>query len=110
MIVELAKQDDRIRLTDANVHDILPASIATVSINSTVALEGYMHGVPAILFGKSDFHHIAQTVAEPPNFAQDLYSAMEQDIDFDRYLACGKLHEKIWARFANAGFPKEAFR
>ena len=49
-------------ISDANVHDILKACRATVSINSSVALEGFLHRKPAVLFGLADFHHFAGRV------------------------------------------------
>jgi hypothetical protein len=55
--------------TLANVHDIIAASICTVSFNSAVALEGFLHRKPAVLFGQSDFHHICETVRQPQEFA-----------------------------------------
>jgi hypothetical protein len=56
----------------ANVHDILSACCATVSYNSAVALEGFLHRKPAILFGKADFHHVCETVADPAGFGASL--------------------------------------
>lgn len=120
MALDLASQDDRIQVTDANVHDILSASAATVSINSTVALEGFMHGVPALLFGKSDFHHIAGTVSNPALFSQSLDNELRRDADYDRYLTwyfvkhCiqinnTKVQDKIWDCFERLGFPKHSF-
>jgi hypothetical protein len=58
-----------VTVTMANVHDIIAASVCTVSYNSAVALEGFLHRKPAILFGQSDFHHICETVREPGEFA-----------------------------------------
>lgn len=61
-----------VTVTMANVHDIIAASVCTVSFNSAVALEGFLHRRPAILFGQSDFHHICETVREPGAFAAAL--------------------------------------
>jgi hypothetical protein len=55
--------------TLGNVHDMIAASVCTVSFNSAVALEGFLHRKPAVLFGQSDFHQIAETVREPGDFA-----------------------------------------
>lgn len=119
-IKALAEKDERIILTDANVHDILERSTCTVSINSTVALEGYLHRVPAVLCGTSDFHHITHSALDLSELSKALKNARTADVDFDRYLAwyflrnclhikSGKLDEKIWERFASAGFPRERF-
>ncbi len=55
--------------TLANVHDMIAVSVCTVSFNSAVALEGFLHRKPAILFGQSDFHQFAETVRAPEDFA-----------------------------------------
>lgn len=120
MARELARHDERIYVTTANVHDILNTSIATVSINSTVALEGFMHKVPAILFGKSDFHHFATTVNSSESFGAALEAELLRHSGFEQYLAwyflenciplnSGKLHKKLWDRFSQAGYKKEHF-
>lgn len=120
MVEELARQDDRIVITDANVHDILDNSACTISINSTVALEGYMHGVPAVLFGTSDFHHVSTTITDLKLVSSALETALLSDTDFERYLSwyflkhcihlnSGKLHEKLWEQFSEVGFPRERF-
>lgn len=112
-----ALRDDRLTVTDANVHDILASCAVTVSINSTVALEGYLHRKPAILFGRSDFHHIAGRVQVPADFPDAMTVALARKRGYAQYLAwyflrhCLRLgspglEPAIWARFAAAGFPK----
>lgn len=112
--------DDRITLTDANVHDMLDACAATVSINSTVALEGFLHRKPAVLFGQCDFHHLAGRVMEPEDFAPVLAGQLCRRGGYAQYLAwyflrhCLRLgapglEAAIWQRFAAAGFPKQKF-
>ena len=64
--------------TTANVHDILHACAATVSFNSAVALEGFLHRKPAILFGRSDFHHLCETVTNPADFPDALARSMSR--------------------------------
>lgn len=120
IVRELARQDERIVLTDANVHDILASSACTVSINSTVALEGYLHGVPAVLCGTSDFHHIARTVIDLSQLSPEFGKAVEMELDYENYLAwyflkncihlnSGRLQDRFWERLAKVGFPKERF-
>ena len=48
--------------TRANVHDILASAALCVTISSAVALEAMLHRVPSVLFGRTDFHHCAETV------------------------------------------------
>ena len=70
--------------TDANVHDILAACVATVSINSATALEGFLHGKPAVLFGRSDFHALVQTARAPVEFEAALARALAGPPDYAR--------------------------
>lgn len=58
--------------TLANVHDMMAGAVCTVSFNSAVALEGFLHRKPAVLFGQSDFHQFAETVRKPADFAAAL--------------------------------------
>ncbi|RYG92618.1 hypothetical protein EU803_00495 [Loktanella sp. IMCC34160] len=120
MVEDLAKEDDRIFLVDANVHDILAASACTISNNSTVALEGFMHGVPAIHCGRSDFHHLAEDGSDLSQLQTAIQKAVGTRHDYDTYLTwyfvkhcihlrSGKLNEILWDRFARAGFPRERF-
>lgn len=62
--------------TAANVHDILAAAAVTVSVNSAACLEGFLHGKPAVLFGRSDFHHFVETVQTPAAFPAALARAL----------------------------------
>jgi hypothetical protein len=75
-----------VQITDANVHDILHGAAATVSISSSLALEGMLHRVPAILFGRMDLHHCATTVANPADWPAALTAALGTDWPFERYL------------------------
>ncbi|MDB5665862.1 hypothetical protein [Cypionkella sp.] len=105
----------RLTQTDANVHDILAVCSATVSINSATALEGFLHRKPAVLFGRSDFHAVVETVQDtaafgaalarvltnPPDYARALYWYFGQhclDIQADNFDA------RLLAIFAEAGF------
>ncbi|GLS86377.1 hypothetical protein GCM10010873_13510 [Cypionkella aquatica] len=72
--------------TAANVHDILAACSATVSINSATALEGFLHGKPAVLFGRSDFHALVQTARKPAEFEAALARALANPPDYARAL------------------------
>lgn len=87
-IEALAREGRAMTVTGANIHDILARAAVTVSINSAVALEGFLHGRPAILFGRSDFHPLAETVTNPDDFPA--------------------LEAQILAIFARAGFDADA--
>ena len=102
--------------TTANVHDMISASVATVSVNSACALEGFLQRKPAILFGPSDFHHLVETVRRPEDFAGALERVLAQpNVNHERFLywyfvrnclnATGPgFAQKVLAIFAEAGF------
>lgn len=103
--------------TTANVHDILAACACTVSFNSAVAMEGFLHRKPAILFGRSDFHHICETVRDPADFPAALARTLARPPGgYAQYLKwylgrhCLNLRgprfvERVQAVFDAAGFP-----
>lgn len=82
----LTRHHPAVQVTDANIHDILGGACATVSISSSVALEGMLHRVPAILFGRSDLHHCAETVTNAADWPQALDRALSRDWPFDAFL------------------------
>ncbi len=73
-------------VTDANLHDILRQAAVTVSISSSVAVEGMLHRVPAVLFGRSDLHFCAQTVRVPGDWPAALTRAVETDWPYQAFL------------------------
>jgi len=52
-----AARDARVKVSEANLHDILKGASVTVTINSGVGLESLLHRVPVVLCGPADFHH-----------------------------------------------------
>lgn len=99
----------------ANVHDILAACVATVSINSATALEGFLHGKPAVLFGRSDFHAFVETAREPGAFGAALARALSHPPDYAKALywyfgqhcldmTADSFDARLLAIFAEAGF------
>jgi hypothetical protein len=75
-----------LRVTRANIHDILAAAAVTVSVNSAVALEGMIHTRPAVLFGRSDLHHNAVTVADVSAWPEALDQALSQEWPHAQFL------------------------
>ncbi len=82
----LARDHPQIIVTQANVHDILAAAVVSVSISSAVSVEGMVHRVPAIVFGRTDFHHCAETVQTPAAFPAALDRALTRDWPFEAFL------------------------
>lgn len=117
LIAEVRAEGLPVMPTQANLHDILAAAAVSVSFNSAVALEGFLHRTPAILFGPSDFHHFAETVARPGRFPQALARALARPKEgyaqfLHWYFARQCLNvgdrrfvEKVQAIFSAAGFP-----
>ncbi len=64
MLADFAGRDARVKVSEANLHDILQGASVTVTINSGVGLESHMHRVPVVLCGPSDFHHGCVTARE----------------------------------------------
>lgn len=73
-------------ITSANLHDILQGAALSVSISSSASLEGMLHGVPAVLFGRSDFHACAQTVARAQDWPAARDAALAKDWPFPAFL------------------------
>ncbi|MEO8241107.1 MAG: hypothetical protein ABI832_02285 [bacterium] len=109
----LSRNHPEVRVTKANIHDIMAGACATVSISSSVALEGMLHRVPAILFGRSDLRHCAETVRNPEDWPQALTRALTRDWPFDAFLlwflrrqnldASRPLQDRLLGRMADQG-------
>ncbi|WP_299424959.1 hypothetical protein [uncultured Shimia sp.] len=118
LLLRLLQEGLPLVATDANVHDILQQCAVTVSYNSAVAIEGFLHNKPAILFGRSDFHHVAETVEFPCDFPRALHSALNSQRNYAKYLFWyfsqfavsaedWDLNERLLKRFEWAGFSVE---
>jgi hypothetical protein len=75
-----------VQITGANLHDILAGAAVSVSISSSVGLEGMLHGVPAVFFGQSDLHHCAVTVKRAGDWPAALDNAMTTRWPFAQFL------------------------
>ena len=65
--------------------DLLADCEHVVTQNSAVALDGFFHHKPAVLFAQSDFHHIAANVSDL-GIAGAFERVCAQVPDFDAYL------------------------
>lgn len=103
-----------VTVTSANIHDMLAVADLTVSLCSSVALEGMLHRCPAVLFGRSDLHHCATTVRRAQDWPAARESALAQAWPYEAFvhwfLAKNTLNagaSDLWARslerFARAG-------
>jgi hypothetical protein len=82
----LARDHPKVIVTEANLHDILACAAVSVSISSAVSVEGLIHRVPAIVFGRTDFHHCAETVQTPQEFPAALARALTRDWPFEAFM------------------------
>lgn len=103
--------------TEANVHDILAACSACVSVNSAVAFEGFLHRKPAILFGKSDFPSLVIRAQGAEDYPAALAAALATDWPYPKMLhwyfsrhtlelAAPDFEARAFAAFERVGFPK----
>jgi DNA-binding transcriptional ArsR family regulator len=115
----LARHDPRVQVVTANIHDMIAAADAVVTINSATGLEAMMQGKPVILCGRADFHHNATTVTTAAELDAAL-SAPPQKRDDDAYLywyfrqmclsaQSQTLIDDVLTRIAAQGFDPAAF-
>jgi hypothetical protein len=96
-----ALQDDpRVTVSFGNIHDILASAALSVSLCSSVSLEGMLHRRPAVLFGRSDFHHCAETVTRAKDWPAAQARALARDWPFDAFL-----YWFLARQMVNAGRP-----
>lgn len=81
----LAARHSRLRLSEAPMEKLLAGCDMVVTQNSTVALAGHVFEKPAVLFARTDFHHLAGSV---PRDGLDAAFARAEGPppDFARYL------------------------
>ncbi|MEM8553552.1 MAG: CDP-glycerol glycerophosphotransferase family protein [Pseudomonadota bacterium] len=86
--VAIAKQYDHIRVTDANIHDLIAAADCVVTQNSSVGFEALLHRKPVITCAKSDFAHATLPVKHPNDMAPAMARAAQwqRDFPFEAYV------------------------
>ena len=109
----LIAEHPNLTLGDRPTHDYLPHCSAVVTQNSGVAFSGFFQHRPAVLFGKSDFHHIVGA-ATPDTISAALNEKKRPD--YDRFLywflkltaisaGSDQAEEQILAAARSAGWP-----
>jgi hypothetical protein len=107
-----------LQVTEANVHDVLAASDVTVSVNSAVAFDGFLHDKPAILFGRSDFPSLVTLAQGAEDYPTALAAALATPRPYPQMLhwyfsrhtlelAAPDFEARAFAAFARVGFSKE---
>lgn len=118
MVADTRAQGLSVHLAQAHVHDLLAACDVTVSINSAAAIEGFLHGKPAILCGRGDFAPLGETMIDPDQFAEILGRALKAQRDYAGWLHwyltqhaiavdAPEAEAHILKRFAAAGFDAD---
>jgi hypothetical protein len=117
--VEIAREmGARVHVSTANVHDVIRAAAVTVSVNSAVAIEGFLQRRPAILFGDSDFESLVVRVRRTDEFAGALAAALAPRWPYAKMLywyfsqhalelEAPDFEDRCFAAFARVGFPRE---
>lgn len=114
-----AKKDARLHILPANIHDILEVADVAVTINSAVGIEAMLHRCPVVLCGRTDFHHICETVTRREALEAAIARATARratgDIPFEAYLGwfygqqcldptAPDFYDRLFARMASRGF------
>lgn len=82
----LARQNPRLQIVEANVHDLLEGAHLCCSVSSSVAVEAMIHEVPVLAFGRTDYHHCAATSASPGGTAAAYRQAVTSQWPFRAFL------------------------
>jgi hypothetical protein len=85
-LAALADRPD-VTITFANIHDILDACAMTVSVCSSVGVEGMIHEKPSIVFGRTDFHHCATSVTRAQDWPAAQETALQTDWPYGAFLS-----------------------
>lgn len=84
-LAALAEQHPRLTVTTGGTDALLPRCSYVATQNSSVAMTGFLQHKPAVLFARSDFHHIAANVHDLGP-AEAIRRAPDLRPDFDAYL------------------------
>ncbi len=75
-----------VELREQPIEALIARCAYIVTQNSTAAFEGILHRKPAILFAKSDFHHIFPTIKSPQDAPEAFARAKAKNMLFMKYL------------------------
>jgi hypothetical protein len=84
----IVADNPRLSIESGPATDWLPGCDYVVTQNSGAAVEGFFWGKPAVLFAKSDFHHICANVGElgVAGAFEAAEAMLAEPPDFERYL------------------------
>lgn len=99
-IYDMADANPRLSIKTGSMDRLLPGCDYVVTQNSSVAFNGILFGKPMILFGRTDFHHVAANV-DALGVAQAFEAVQEMTPDYAAYLWW------FWQKMSiNAGRPE----
>lgn len=75
-----------VTVTEASLHDLLANAACAISVTSACCFEGFLHHVPAVVCGQTDFHHNAVTLTDAGKMADAITAATARQWEHDRYL------------------------
>lgn len=112
---KLDKAHKRLTVARGGMEDLLARCDYVVTQNSSVAFNGYFFGKPALLFRKTDFHHIA-VLAELNDLAAGFDAVQRAEPDYAAYIhwfwqknsinaGRPEAEERIAARLRRFGWP-----
>lgn len=87
-LFDLAAQFPNVRVLDASIHDLIQASRAVVTQNSSAGFEALMQKKPVITCAKSDYWHATLTPRRESDLRDALLYGEDEmaDFAFERYL------------------------
>ncbi len=78
--------NDRVKIIDGDIGELLSSCAYTVSMNSSVSFKGLFYRKPGILFGDMDFHHVFQTVGHQGDVQDSVDQVLSSAVDFEKYI------------------------
>lgn len=84
--IDTLTQSPRISIAKAGTHSLLTHCAYVVTQNSALAFQGFLFQKPAILFAKSDFHHICQSIKTPDQAADAFAKTVNERPAFEKYI------------------------
>ncbi len=86
MVRSFHAPDRGVHVVDANLFDLLEAAAFTISIGSAACFEGFLLGKPAILTGRTDFHHNTLTARSASELCDCIDRIETTTFHHDRFL------------------------
>jgi len=73
-------------VTSASIHDLLEAADVALTLTSAVGFEAFLHRVPVVLGGQTDFAQNAVTLTNPAQLGAAIDAALAREWPFAKFL------------------------